>query len=176
MEILWGHSVRTSLTLIALVATYFWAVKPLQVDLLRQRLFAIRDELFDFAADGGISFDDPVYRGLRDEINSFIRFAHKITFSRLVLTELFWAGETVQPHWHELVAALPPLARSRIVQTHRDTGEVIVQHFIYYSPVVLAVYGVVVLRSIWAQNVHQRLMRLADSFEQQAREDSQLAA
>jgi hypothetical protein len=176
MEILWGHAIRTSLTLIALVATYFWAVKPLQVDILRQRLFAIRDDLFDFAADEGIGFDHPAYRGLRDEINSFIRFAHKITFSRLVLTELFWKMEPVHPSWHETVGELSPLARTRIIQTYQATGEAIVQHFIYYSPIVLAIYGVVILRTIWEQNVHQRLMRLADSVEQQAREDSQLAA
>lgn len=176
MAILCGQAIRTSLTLIALTIFYFYAVKPLQIDILRQRLFAIRDELFDFAADDGIGFDHPAYRGLRDEINSFIRFARKITFSRLVLTILIWNEETVHPAWHNTVGELSPVARTRILQTQREAAEAIAWHFTYYSPILLLIYWIALIRSVWEQNVRQRLMRVAESFEQQAREESQLAA
>jgi hypothetical protein len=176
MEILCGHTIRTSLTLIALTVFYFGAVKPLQVDILRQNLFEIRDALFDFAADNGISFQHPAYRGLRQEINNFIRFADKITFSRLVLTALFWTEEIQPPGWLSAMDVLPPLARHRLIQTRRETAEAIIHHMIYYSPIMMAIYWIVILRTIWDEKVHKRLLHVAESFEEQAREEEVVAA
>lgn len=50
--------------LILLWALFYLSVRSLLLDSLRQKLFAIRDDLFDFAADGGISFEDRIYREL----------------------------------------------------------------------------------------------------------------
>jgi hypothetical protein len=43
------------------------------LDRFRQDVFGLRDELWDFAASGQISFDDPAYRLLRQLMNGFIR-------------------------------------------------------------------------------------------------------
>lgn len=49
-------------------------------------MFALRGQLFDFAADGGISFDHPAYGLLRSTMNGFIRFAHMMRpFNMLIL-------------------------------------------------------------------------------------------
>jgi hypothetical protein len=57
-----------------------------RLDAYRQQMFALRDELFDFAADGNISFNDPAYRLLRDQMNATIRFGHNLTLYRLLMT------------------------------------------------------------------------------------------
>lgn len=57
-----------------------------RTDKLRQDIFDLRAELFEFAASGGIDFENRSYRRLRMLFNSMIRFAHKITFGRLVTT------------------------------------------------------------------------------------------
>lgn len=54
-------------------------------DSFRQRAFAIRDRLFNYAADGHIDFHDPAYWRLRHVMNSTIRFSHKLTFGEAVL-------------------------------------------------------------------------------------------
>lgn len=54
----------------------------------RQSVFKIRDEIFDLAADGQLSFDDPAYKHLRDSLNSVIRFAHGITIPSIIVMEI----------------------------------------------------------------------------------------
>ncbi len=62
----------------------------LRVDEFRQSMFAIRDELFDFALSGAISFDHPAYRLLRESMNGFIRYGHQLTLFRLVCNFIRW--------------------------------------------------------------------------------------
>ena len=61
-----------------------------RLDNFRQSMFALRDEMFDFAANGNISFNDPAYLLLRKSMNGFIRYAHNLTFFRMNLTIIYW--------------------------------------------------------------------------------------
>ena len=47
------------------------------VDVTRQQLFELRDQLFDIAADGRLSFESDSYKILRRVFNTGIRFAHQ---------------------------------------------------------------------------------------------------
>src|ERR1039458_5580760 len=62
----------------------------LRLDTFRQHMFVVRDELFDYAASGKIGFNDPAYKLLRQSMNGFIRYAHQLTFFRLIFTLLQW--------------------------------------------------------------------------------------
>lgn len=55
----------------------------------RQKLFSVRDELFDLARNGTVAFTDPAYVALRAYINSMIRFSHLIGVTRLATFILF---------------------------------------------------------------------------------------
>lgn len=68
------------LCLLAVLILFLW--REHRVDVFRQRIFLIRDELFDLAADGSMSFDDPAYGSLRTLLNGYIRFAHKVSMTR----------------------------------------------------------------------------------------------
>src|SRR2546423_11268978 len=74
-----------------------------RLDAFRQKLFAIRDELFDYASAGNIDFNDPAYRLLRRSMNGFIRYAHQLTFFRVCMTmaEVKLAGKAAEPKWTE---------------------------------------------------------------------------
>jgi hypothetical protein len=63
--------------------TIFW--RDYRLDALREHVFCIRDNLFLFAAQGNVNFDEPAYRILRDRMNTAIRFAHVFTVPRIVL-------------------------------------------------------------------------------------------
>ena len=71
--------VQSTLTLILLAFIMFVWWPEQRVDLFRQQMFALRDELFDFAMGGNIGFDDPAYLRLRYLMNGFIRYAHNVT-------------------------------------------------------------------------------------------------
>lgn len=81
-----------ALTAFALLAAIVWlAYWPWQdycVDVARQRIFVLRDELFDLAANGDISFDCKPYRETRSAMNASIRFAHRMTWLETLLIGL----------------------------------------------------------------------------------------
>lgn len=90
------------LALLVVVLLTFWA--EARLDAFRQEMFALRDELFDYAAEGHIKFDDPAYRLLRQVMNGFIRYAHQLTFFRVCMTaaefNIRTQGEE-SPRWSE---------------------------------------------------------------------------
>ena len=67
----------------------FWIYPEFRVTQFRQQMFALRDELFDLAASGQISFSDDAYKGLRMTANGFIRFAHIMSISHVMISGLF---------------------------------------------------------------------------------------
>ena len=78
------HSISAILGAIGVIWFFYGPWQRILVDLLRQRLFEIRDNVFDIAADGRISFDDPAYRFLRDFLNTIIRFADRVSVPRFL--------------------------------------------------------------------------------------------
>ena len=69
------------------VVVFLWLgpVRWVATDWARNVMFAAREDLFDAAAAGRISFDDPGYCRIREGINSMIRFAHELSLIRLVV-------------------------------------------------------------------------------------------
>lgn len=58
--------------------------KDYRIDRLRDEIFALRDDLFDYAVEQKI-LDQSAYRELRQAFNGMLRFCHKISFFRLSL-------------------------------------------------------------------------------------------
>lgn len=59
-----------------------------RVDKARHELFVIRDEMFDFAAAGGISFTHPAYMMLRETMNGMIRLMHRLSWVSVLMIVL----------------------------------------------------------------------------------------
>src|SRR6185312_3729383 len=57
------------------------------VDRVRSLLFSLRDEMFLYAVDNGLLVNE-AYRELRGEMNAFIRYAHKISATQILLLTL----------------------------------------------------------------------------------------
>lgn len=122
----------------------FW--RQHRVDALRERLFEVRGELFDYAALGEVSFDSPAYAKLRVMMNSMIRFAHKFTFSRLVIVVLFRKVFEALPipsplaEWEKAVAVLPPAKQKVLRDLHGRMMSTIAWHMISGSPIQYGIY------------------------------------
>lgn len=95
MEIVHLTGILESLTCLALLSVLLFSFLPTHnLVSFRQKMFELRDELFDFAAAGKIEFNDPAYRLLRQSMNGFIRYAHRLTFFSLCITLLkIWVGD-----------------------------------------------------------------------------------
>ncbi len=90
-------AIQTLLSLLVLVFVMFLFWPEQRVVLFRQQMFALRDELFDFALEGKIEFDDPAYTQLRELMNGFIRYAHNLTPYRTLMSFLRWKCTSREP-------------------------------------------------------------------------------
>ncbi len=177
--------VRFCFGFILLWGIFYASGRSLLLDILRQRLFAIRDELFDFAADGGIEFNDPTYRELRDDINSLIRFAHKLSFVRMIFAAS-WTPPDDHPavvsvrNWTERVNQLSPLARRKLFEVRAEVlGEIIV-YIVRRSFVVFITISILKLIGLFVNTVrsfnNEKFPQFAESLEAQARAEYRFAS
>jgi hypothetical protein len=81
IELLILCGLATLVTFFALLNSY----KKYCVDELRQRIFHVRDDLFDYASQGHIGFDNVAYMMTRTYLNGSIRFAERMTLVKLIV-------------------------------------------------------------------------------------------
>jgi len=55
-------------------------IRKLFLDLMRERLFELRFDLFRLAMSGELSFENDAYRSLETLFNGLLRFGHRISF------------------------------------------------------------------------------------------------
>lgn len=134
-------------------------------DAFRQRVFALRDQLFDYAAAGNIEFNHPAYWRLRLMMNNTIRFSHRITFGEMLLPVaidiLRNSDEPDAPSyaaWKEKVQALPAANREAIMEFFDKFSELLAAHLITTSPVAWPVFALAAiihgLREVRVRVVH----------------------
>lgn len=134
------------------------------IDETRQRLFALRDELFQQAEQGKVSFDSNAYRMLRSTLNGMIRFTHDLSFWRFVAaTALHDSKNSHLEHYistkKEALSALPSGARKIIESTYESMNFIVVAHVARRSLVI----RVLAVPAWWVMNLLQ-LVSAARSF------------
>ncbi len=72
-----------------LVALIYGPWQWICTDIARQAMFKERDKLFDMARVGDLDFTSSEYREIRDGVNSMIRFAHSLTWVRMIVFARF---------------------------------------------------------------------------------------
>ena len=125
----------TWLGLAGIWAMWHFLWKPQRVDIFRQRLFTLRSELFDLAADGEIAFNAPAYTRLRFLLNGMIQYAHRISLPLLLLSVFLMknAPETNRPDWEEALPNIPEEAQRKLRSIHERMADVFAKHLIYGS-------------------------------------------
>lgn len=141
--------------LIGLNATLLWLAwhclwrKACQ-ERFRQKLFGLRDELFDFARTGKIDFTDPAYVLLRSNINGMIRFSHLISVTRLFTFVVFqrYVGD-LSGRDKSLKAALSQIrgkdAKEELERLYARMREYTLKHLLMASPHILLVVPLLIL-------------------------------
>jgi len=122
--------------------------KPQRVDFFRQRLFALRSDLFDIAANGKVSFEHPAYAQLRLMINGVIRYAHRASFPTLIVASV-QSGDSPTDAlnaWKKDVGRLPSDAQEEILSIYSRLSEAFASHIVGGS---LTLVPYILLRVFW---------------------------
>jgi hypothetical protein len=137
-----------NLALILVLILKLWP--SYRLDVFRQRMFAVRDDLFAYAASGKIGFDDPAYRLLRQAMNGFLRYGHNLTFYRLCITLISWNIERPKAKWSQAWAvALEGIqdaqVRKDLQEFHVRAMELVANRVILGSPILWVALGICVM-------------------------------
>lgn len=129
-------------SILLLVILWFWLYRDYRVDAARQKLFEIRDELFDYANSGKISFEDPAYERLRRTINGFVRFAHRmnlihILIMSIVLKKKHYKIHTFQEKLTQEIKNLEEEKKDIYRSIHFRINYTIVEYLVLSSPLFL---------------------------------------
>jgi len=143
--------------------------RPYRVDAFRQSLFNLRHELFMYAAQGEITFDDKAYRELRRRINGMLRFAHRVNFLRLSFSVLL---NSISPNplltgpsekWRKCLQNVPSgHVRDKLTNIHYRMGVLMVRHMLTGSLTLLLSLGIYVLALMIRRSV-QRILEFITS-------------
>lgn len=116
-----------------------------RVDKFRQDMFKIRDDLFDYAMRGRLSFNDPSYGLIRGAINGHIRFAHRINlldlamFNRILEQENYVIREPFSERLQKSMEHLTSEQKDFVTDTVMKMNFKIIEHLSLSSPIILAV-------------------------------------
>lgn len=131
--------ISSGLSLLGLVWLFFWPYRDYRRDLFRARLFAIRAELFDGAADGRIAFDHPAYGLLRSTLNGFLRFGHQFGTLRLIAMALIVDPHACSPdydfdrRWRESTKSLDAETRAWLRELREEMHQAFFAHLVATS-------------------------------------------
>lgn len=127
------------LALIVTILSRLWS--EARLDRFRQRMFSLRDQVFDFAADGNIDFDDPAYRLLRRSMNGYIRYAHQLTFFRVCVTIIEISLSVHKPNsdwteqWEKALGSVQnERVREKLAAFHNQSSNLVAERLIMGSP------------------------------------------
>ncbi len=113
-----------------------WLYRSYRVDLLKDRLFAIRDDLFDLARSGRISFHDPAYCMLRRTLNGFLLGGSKLGFLAISLTGRRISEERLEnfrDRWKKAMDELQSSERKELTHLRERMNFAILDHLVLSS-------------------------------------------
>lgn len=140
-----GASVIFLMSAAGLWALFAWLYRDYRVDLFRFRLFALRDELFDTACAGSLSFSDPAYQTTRSLLNGFIRFADRLGLLTLILNRTYSSSQHLKQlgvadfsmTWDAQVATVSPEAKARLTSIVNRVHQEVIEQLVMTSAVLL---------------------------------------
>lgn len=145
-----------------------------RLDSFRQNLFIVRDELFDYAADGNIPFDHPAYLMLRRQMNGLIRHGHHLTVFRSLLTLTIHkvSGLPASASWHDewqnvLNTIEDDSVRQKMEWFHRKSMVLSIRRLVLGSPLLLTMTAVFMVKSLF-QGATQSFKELAKNAAKKA--------
>jgi hypothetical protein len=120
------------------------------VDRLRSLLFDLRDEMFLYAVDNDL-LTNQAYRELRSEMNAFIRYAHKINATQMLVlmiaSRFYSTDRTATPlvDWTMHLSSLKDRDRKTLLFFHERQKRIVAGHIVKRSLILSAIMKVIIL-------------------------------
>ena len=111
---------------------YFWGYRKFRIDLLRHKLFVLRDSLFTTTYRMGIPLDTPSYVMMRQALNGLLRYGHRVGIWGLLAT--YWGLKKYPPEEQPFFDDL----REQLAALHNDEYRTFVQDI--YGRMMLSVF------------------------------------
>jgi len=136
-------AVVTSLVSLAGLLVLLRLYRDYSVDRFRAEMFALRDEMFDFAASGGIAFGRPAYGRLRLTMNGLVRRAPRMRLMEIVLFRLLSrlgrrGIAEFDTDWEKALDGLDDTARRRLNDFRDRMRRIVIAHLLFRSPAAVA--------------------------------------
>ncbi len=157
---------------------FFWLYRDYRLDLLRERLFAIRDELFEMGVSGELPFNSRAYTILRGTINGTIQCGHRfniceiLAFGAIVNTadgDRF--ADQYRAEWEEACNDLPKETRDKLNEFRTRMHMQLFEQVLFTSAILMFTTISIVLffAFVALKRITSRVMRRLLSFEAMSR-------
>jgi len=146
---------ESAVLLMGIGAILFWLWSSVRLDCFRQEIFAIRDELFDYASSGSIAFSHPAYRLLRQSMNGFIRYGHQLSFYQFVMTWVAWKARegnqsfNWKTKWEAALDSLDEPTRKDLLTFHERATMCVIERIVLGSPILIFALAVSLLAALF---------------------------
>jgi hypothetical protein len=119
----------------------FKLYRDYRLEAFRDAMFALRDRMFDEAADGNLDFDSPAYKLLRRTMNGFLRYGHNLNVATIILMCRSYSngrrhvGESLfEKIWQEALQQVTPQERQKLTNYYDMMNATVVRHMVVCSP------------------------------------------
>lgn len=119
-------------------------LRAVAVDHFRHEIFALRDDLFDRAAAGAISFSHPAYGMLRRTMNGFLRWGERMRLLDVVLLLAFTrradrvTEDPFDTRWKRAATDLSVNDREWLESYRSRMRQVVIRYLVVGSPMLVA--------------------------------------
>lgn len=159
-----GITALASLASIGMLAVLLFRLyRHLALEQFRQKIFALRDELFDCALDGQIAFTAPAYGLLRQTMNGMIRFGHRANLlfaAMLGITAIEPRQPSFRARMQQAKRSLSGEQRQLVDEFQRRMNFLTIEFLVLGSPLVMATVIGPFLFALEARRHASRLLRL----------------
>jgi hypothetical protein len=175
-----SNAVHALLSVVNLAVVWFLvsnAWPAYRVETFRQDLFDIRDMLFDVAISDRRLFAHPSYVLLRNRINSSIRFAHKFTTTRLIITLILLKRHKIitgTEDWMLTLHELPEESQNRLREVHKAMVKRIAVH-LFHIPFGLFAFLVKVMSAVAKKEIVEKVEMMEAQAVEEVNRDRELA-
>jgi len=128
-------AIRSVLALFALWIAVYYLWPDFRHDAFREDIFSVRDEMFLYAAQGNIEFDNPAYTLLRNRMNGLLRHGHEFTLTRMafiISTHGYIKHDSVA-QFQAAVNELPAKTQAKMQDFNVRVAIFVLQHVVFYS-------------------------------------------
>ena len=144
------------------------------MDRFREDIFSLRDEVFDYASAGHISFDSPAYDLLRTTMNGYIRFAHKMGLLQMILFACFLKREDMlnsatnfQEQWNQAIITYPKEIQEQLTTFKTQMNLLSLRYVVNSSPIlVITIFAPIILFFLIRHYVVRLVSILHDQFNE----------